>query len=109
MLARHGIVFLDRLLLGHGARVLLRPIEKAGSGLAVQPDLDGGWLGHGRTPGNEKRRAANLLRRPLKSRLGRAGTLQVPSRKIKLPPEPSRNEGSDGSFETRKLYFSVTR
>src|SRR5258706_16339135 len=47
MLAHPRIVFLDRHLLGHGPCVLFRDIEKAGIGRAVQPDLDGGWLGHG--------------------------------------------------------------
>src|SRR6202012_4307137 len=48
MLAQHGIVFLDRELLGHGAGVLLGDIEESGVARAVEPDFRGGGLRHSR-------------------------------------------------------------
>src|SRR5258708_3775701 len=68
MLADFGVIFFDRHLLGHGPRVLFCDVERAGIGPAVQPDLDGGWLGHGVFLVSPMRRAANLLSRPSKSR-----------------------------------------
>ncbi len=50
MLARDGIVFLDHHLLCHGARILLRHVKKSRARCAVEPNLDGGWLGHGWSP-----------------------------------------------------------
>src|ERR1700730_9757252 len=73
MLADLGVVFLDRHLLGHGPRVLLRDVEKAGIGRAVQPDFDGGWLCHVVSLVSPVRRGANLLSRPPKSRHAKAG------------------------------------
>src|SRR6266853_4742752 len=73
VLADGGVVFLDRHLLRHGPSVLLLDVEKACIGRAVQPDLDGGWLGHGVFLVSPMRRAANLLSRPPKSRRVEAG------------------------------------
>jgi hypothetical protein len=46
VLAHLGIVFSDRHLVGHGARVFLGDVEKARIGFAIQPDLDGCGLRH---------------------------------------------------------------
>src|SRR5215471_13907527 len=56
MLARHGVVFLDRHLLGHGARVLLRHVEIAGVGRRDELDLGRDGLSHG-VPASGRRRA----------------------------------------------------
>jgi hypothetical protein len=46
VLARHGIIFHERELLGLGARILLRHIEKTSISRRCQLDLDNVAFGH---------------------------------------------------------------
>src|SRR5580700_11859088 len=70
MLARDGVILLERQLLGLGARVLLCDIEIAGVGGREQLDLERGGLGHGEASFTRRRvgrakKAPRGIARPL--------------------------------------------